>query len=78
MRRAVAADIFRGVRAMHESDTFLAIVDEGQEKRAKKVLLRLGAKRFGPADEAMQARLNAITDLDRLDRQIDRLDEASS
>ena len=77
VRRAVAARIFRGVRVMHESDTYLAIIDEGQEKHAKKILLRLGTKRFGPVDEAAQAKLNAITDLERLDRQIERVQEAS-
>ena len=66
VRRPVAEQVFRGVRAMQESDTYLAIVDEGREKQAKKILLRLGAKRFGPADEAVQAKLNAITDLERL------------
>ena len=78
VRRAVAAQIFRGVRVMQESDTYLAIIDEGQEKHAKKMLLRLGTKRFGPADDTVQARLNAITDLERLDRQVERLLEASS
>lgn len=39
VRRDVAARIFRGVRAMHESDTYLAILDEGQEKYAKKAVL---------------------------------------
>jgi hypothetical protein len=78
VRRPVAKRIFQGVRAMQESDTYLAIIDEGREKQAKAVLLRLGTKRFGPADDTVQARLNAITDLERLDRQIDRLQEASS
>lgn len=63
---------------MQESDTYLMIVDEGCEKQIKKDLLRLGAKRFGQPDDVVQARLNAITDLERLDRQVDRLLEASS
>ncbi len=63
---------------MQESSTYLGIIDEGQEKHAKAVLLRLGTRRFGPADDSVLARLNAITDLDRLDRQIDRLLEAAS
>ncbi len=63
---------------MQESDTYLMIVDEGREKQAKKVLLFLGEERFGPADETSRARLNAITDLERLDRQIKRLLKASN
>jgi hypothetical protein len=78
VRRAVAAQIFRGVRAMQESDTYLAIIDEGREKQAKADLLYLGEERFGPADDAIRAKLNAITDLERLDRQIKRLLKASS
>jgi hypothetical protein len=79
VRRALARKlVFRGVRAMQESDTYLEIVDEGREKQVKKDLLRLGAKRFGPADDAVLGRLNAITDLERLDRQVDHLLEASN
>ena len=70
VRRDVAARIFRGVRAMHESDTFLAILDEGQEKHAKKAILLVGEKRLGPADETVKTRLEGITDLDRLDRML--------
>ena len=55
---------------MYESDTFLAILDEGQEKHAKKAILLVGEKRLGPADDSVKARLEAITDLDRLDRML--------
>jgi hypothetical protein len=55
---------------MHESDTYLAIVDEGQEKHAKKAVLLIGEKRLGRADESVKARLAAVTDLDRLDRML--------
>jgi hypothetical protein len=65
VRRDVAAKIFRGVRAMHESDTYLAILDEGQEKYAKKAILAVGEERFGPPDEAAKGRLNDVSDLDR-------------
>jgi hypothetical protein len=73
VRQDVARHIFRGVRAMKESDTYLAIIEEGEEVRAKKVILRQGKKRFGVPDEAVTARLGGITDLDRLDRLTDRL-----
>src|SRR5207302_1011975 len=66
VRRDVAVRIFRGVRAMHESDTYLMILDEGQEKCARRVILVQGEDRFGPADDAVKASLNSITDLDRL------------
>jgi hypothetical protein len=41
VRRAVAVRIFRGVRVMNESDTYLAIIDEGREKQVKIDILRL-------------------------------------
>jgi hypothetical protein len=55
---------------MHESDTYQAILDEGQEKHAKKVILLLGEKSFGAPDESIKHRLAGITDLERLDRMI--------
>jgi hypothetical protein len=76
--RELAVQVFQGVRLMHESDTYLMIVEEGCEKQAKKTLLLLGEERFGPADETVRARLNAITDLERLDRQTQRLLKATS
>lgn len=78
VRREVARQLFRGVRAMRDSDTYMAILEEGEEIRAKKVIRRLGEKRFGPAGDAMEARLDAIKDLGRLDRLEDRLLDATS
>jgi hypothetical protein len=73
VQRDLARQVFRGVRAMRDSDTYLAILEEGEEIRAKKDILRLGQQRFGPPDEAIAARLSGITELDRLDRLVDRL-----
>src|SRR5262249_23238722 len=63
VRRDVAARIFRGVRAMHESDTYLAILDEGKESFAREVILLQGEDQFGPPEESVRTQLNAITDL---------------
>jgi hypothetical protein len=63
---------------MRDSDTYLAILDEGREIEAKSIILRFAQKRFGPAGEATRATLTAITDLDRLDRLIDRLFDATA
>jgi hypothetical protein len=78
VRRDIAARIFRGVRAMHESDTYLAIIDEGQEKHAKKAILLLGEKSLGAPDESVKNRLASITDLERLDRMLLRTTTAAS
>jgi hypothetical protein len=78
VKRDVALHVFRGVRAMRDSDTYLAILEEGEELRARKDILRLGAKRFGAADATIAARLETITGLARLDRIVDRLLDATS
>jgi hypothetical protein len=70
VRRDVAVKVFGGIRMMEESDTYLMILDQGQEKRAKKDILLVGEKRFGAPDESVKAQLDAITDLDRLDRML--------
>ena len=53
---------------MHESDTYQMILDEGAERQAKKMILLLGEDRFGTPDESIKAQLNAVTDLERLER----------
>jgi hypothetical protein len=50
---------------MHESDTYLAILDEGQEKCAREDILIVGEERFGPPPEA-------VTDLPCLKRMVRR------
>jgi hypothetical protein len=78
VRRDAAARIFRGVRIMHESDTYLAILDEGQEKCAREAILIFGEERFGPPDEAVKAQLNLVADLGRLKRMVRRAAKAAS
>ena len=78
VRRDVAARIFRGVRAMQESDTYLAILDEGQEKFAKRAILMVAEDRLGPADESIKVRLDAIKDLEHLARMVRRAAQAAS
>lgn len=53
---------------MQESDTYLAILDEGQEKFAREAILVVGEERLGPASEATRAQLSHVTDLERLKR----------
>jgi hypothetical protein len=78
VRRDVAARIFRGVRIMHESDTYLAILDEGKEEATRDAILVVGEVRLGPANEAQRSQLSNVTDLDRLKRMHRRAVEATS
>jgi hypothetical protein len=63
---------------MHESDTYLMILDEGQEKLAKEAILLVGEERLGPCDEAVRSQLANVSDLDRLKRMIRRTAKAAS
>ncbi|MCI0460444.1 MAG: hypothetical protein L0Z62_26115 [Gemmataceae bacterium] len=63
---------------MHESDTYLAILDEGQEKGIREIILLQGEDRFGPPEEAVKAQLRNITDLDRLRRLARQTPKAAS
>lgn len=78
VHRPVARRLFRGVRAMQDSDTFMEILEEGQLKQAKKDLLRFGRSRLGPPDETTLAAVSALEDLERLDRMIDRAGSVAS
>jgi hypothetical protein len=70
VRRDVAKRILGGVPVMQESDTYLMILEEGEEKHAKKTVLLVGGKKLGPPDESIKTRLESVTDLERLDRMI--------
>ena len=63
---------------MHESDTFLAILEEGQEKATRNNILAVGEERLGSPEESLVAKLNLVTDLDRLKRMIRRAAKATS
>jgi hypothetical protein len=78
IRRDAAARIFRGVRVMHESDTYLAILDEGQEKATREAILLFGEEKIGLPDESIKAQLHLVTDLDRLRRMVRRTAKAAS
>jgi hypothetical protein len=77
-RPGVAAQLLRGVRAMKESSTYQAILDEGRAEGVRKVLLLLGGKKLGPPDARTRAAIEAITAPDRLERLTGRLLDVSS
>jgi len=78
VHRDVAQEVFRGVWAMHESDTFLAILEEGEEKATRSNILAVGEERLGPPEESLVAKLNLVTDLAHLKRMIRRAAKATS
>jgi hypothetical protein len=63
---------------MRESDTYQAILDEGEVRGLQHTLLRLGRKRFGEPDESVRQAVLGITDLERLARLTEDLLDVSS
>ena len=84
--RQTAWHLFQGVRTMRDSDTYMAILDEGREKglvegsvaEAKKLILRLGLKPLGAPDENVKKSLGAINDLERLEFLVERIFEVKT
>ena len=58
---------------MQDSSAYQLILEEGEIKGKRSVLLRQGRNRFGPPDAATEEALRAITDLNRLDRLTDAM-----
>lgn len=63
---------------MQESDTYLMILEEGEEKGLRRVIVALGKNRLGSPDESVIAKLNSITDLNRLERIAVHVPQAAS
>ena len=70
--------LFQGVRAMRESDTYQAILDEGRVESLRDTLLRQGRKRFGEPDDGIRQAIQAIEDLERLRRLSEDILDVSS
>lgn len=79
---------------MRESTAYQAILDEGRAEgeikgraegeikgraeEARRLLLRLGRKRWGDPDPAIEATVRAITDVERLELLAERISEVAS
>ncbi|MBO0698369.1 MAG: hypothetical protein J2P46_08250 [Zavarzinella sp.] len=75
--KSVLRQMFEGIMEKHQSSAYDMLLDMGQERALHKTLLKLGRKKFGPPTPENEVALKAITDLDRLDRMIDTLDQAA-
>ena len=71
---------------MRDSDTYMAIVEEGLEKgvekgrleEVKKIILRLGRKSLGTPSKRATASVDAISDIDRLESLLDRITDVTT
>ena len=73
----VTSHLLKGVLNMRESSTYQAILREGIEQgrlgEARAVLLRSGARQFGPPNPSVQARVESINDIPSLETLMDRI-----
>ena len=76
------ATMVLGIRGLEESWVYQDILTkglaQGELKEARKVLLSLGRKKLGQPDERVLARIEGLTDLEYLNRLINRILDASS
>ena len=78
--------LLKGARNMKESVTYQAILQEGEaigEARGeaigeRKALMRLGAKRFGPANAETVTTIESITAVEQIEQLLEKLLEAES
>ncbi len=76
----------QGCRTCRDSTTYQAILEEGRQdgviegqiSEARRLLLMLGVNRFGEPDEATRVAFEAIGDVERLERMIQRIYETSA
>jgi hypothetical protein len=69
----VSDRLFAEVGSMVESSTYQKILRDGEINALQKTLQPLGKQKFGRATKAIQARLLAVRDHDRLVRMIERV-----
>jgi len=74
---ALVGQLLEGVQNMRESTTYQAIVREGRVSEAHRMLLMLGEARFGDPDETTRGAVEAINDVERLERMTKRVLDTS-
>jgi predicted transposase YdaD len=82
----IATRLLQGVRAMRESSTYQAILQEGREEgreegsiaEARRLLLLLGTRRFGAPRPEVAVEIDQTVSLERLEELIQRLLEVES
>jgi hypothetical protein len=78
--------LFRGAVEMEESVTYQAIIEKGvaigetkgRREEARRNVLLLGESRFGPAGADVRAAIEAVSDLDRLEQLLLRVQHVSN
>jgi predicted transposase YdaD len=71
-------DVFGRVKAMRESTTYMAILEEGGIGELHNVLLVQGRQKFGLPNQSIEAGIRAIQNLKRLRRMCARIMRVNS
>ncbi|MBX9583334.1 MAG: hypothetical protein K2X87_23780 [Gemmataceae bacterium] len=69
--------IMRTMGILEESTTYQEVIGIGAVRGARRLLLVMGQKKFGPAPEGVAAALDGIADPDRLERMAERILDAA-
>jgi predicted transposase YdaD len=81
-RREEILELLRGVRGMKESSFYQMILDEGRAdgatREARRILIRQGERRYGPAGPETVAAIERIAGVEAVEALIDRLTEATT
>jgi hypothetical protein len=64
---ALIRTLLGGVASMKESVTYQAIVREGKAEEARRMLLLVGRRKFGDPSPEVQAALDGLVDVNRLE-----------
>ncbi len=78
LKRDRALDLFRRIRAVEDSTTYQYIIEQGELKNARKMLISLGASKFGPPTRKVKTTIQELENLPRLERMGIRLMTAES
>ncbi|MDQ2730414.1 MAG: DUF4351 domain-containing protein [Armatimonadota bacterium] len=78
----LAGQLLQGVRNMKESTTYQAIIQEGRQEgrmeEARRMLLLMGGRIYGPPSPAAEKTLQSINALDQLEQLAERLVQVKS
>lgn len=78
LERERALNLFRRIRAVEESTTYQYIVEQGEIKGTRRMLLKQGTAKFGAPTRKVKAAIQDLEDLPHIERMMIHLLSATS
>ena len=78
LNRERALDLFRRIRAVEESTTYQYILEQGELKAVRRLVLRHGARKLGTPGKRVKEAIQELDNLPRLERILDAISSADS